>query len=71
MSPQPAGSNNNHVDFAQYSPVDRLMFIRGTIKLGATALSGPNRRGAGGPRPPLNPRSRPTDSTLTLTRSTD
>ena len=29
---QPAGSNNNNVDVATYSPVGRLMFVSGTIK---------------------------------------
>ena len=29
---QPAGSNNNNVDVAQYSPIGRLMFISGTVK---------------------------------------
>ncbi len=29
---QPAGSNNNNVDVAQYSPVGRLLFVSGTVK---------------------------------------
>jgi iron complex outermembrane receptor protein len=29
---QPAGSNNNNVDVAQYSPVGRLMFVSGSVK---------------------------------------
>jgi hypothetical protein len=29
---QPAGSNNNNVDVAMYSPVGRLVFFSGTVK---------------------------------------
>ena len=29
---QPAGSNNNNVDVAQYSPIGRLVYFAGSVK---------------------------------------